>query len=230
MSEKPLLLHSAKTAVLVERRDRPAHHYVRWGALLLGLLCVLVGAADITARLSEGVLGDRAAQVAFAPAAAIGNPALFATTTAATLVPATLSVPSIGVKADVELVGKKADGSMGTPQNFKDVAWYSLGSKPGESGSAVFDGHVNNALTQSGVFSNLSKVQKGDYVSIADAKGKTLVYQVSETKVLTPEADTAVLFATSGPQQIVLITCDGEWVQDEHQFSERLVVIAKPAY
>ncbi len=232
MSEKPLLLHSARTGVLVHRTRRPAHHYLRWAALLIGLLCVLVGAASLTTQLSQNVLGKDAALVAFGPAAALNDPALFAatTTTKGAIVPAVLSIPSIGVKANVEPVGKKADGSMQTPSNFKDAAWYSPGPKPGEPGSAVFDGHVNNALTLPGVFANLAQVKKGDYVSVADAAGKTLVYRVSDVQLVDPSADTAALFASSGASQLVLITCDGEWVRDEHQFNKRLVVFAKPAY
>ncbi len=230
MSEKLLLLHSAKSAVLVREAKRPVRHYVRWGALLIGLVCVLVGAADLTTRLSNGALGKDAGFVAFAPAAALSNPALFATTTAGELVPAQLAIPGLGVKAGVEFVGKKADGSMGTPQDFNNVAWYSLGAKPGTRGSAVFAGHVNNALTKAGVFANLSKIHQGDYVSVADAAGKTLVYKVSSVEEMPADADTSALFAQTGPAQLVLITCDGEWVSSEHQFDKRLVVTAKPAY
>lgn len=233
MSEKFLLLQSAKVGVLVHRTKRPVHHYMRWGVLLIGLLCILVGAADLTTRLAGNSLGTDAGFTAFAPLAALNNPAFApaSTTAIGTIIPATLSVPSLGIRAGVELVGKKADGSMGTPQDFKNVAWYSLGAKPSSTtGSAVFTGHVNNALTQAGVFSNLSKIKKGDYVSLSDASGKTLVYKVSEIMALDPSADTSALFSVSGPAQVVLITCDGEWIQDEHQFNKRLVVVAKSAY
>ncbi len=229
MSEKPLLWHSVNPTATKPRRF--AHHYVRFGALAVGLVCVLIGAADVATRISEGTFGTDAAFIAFAPAAALDNSALLASSTkSGALIPAVLTIPSIGVKAHVEFVGKKTDGSMGTPQNFMDVAWYSLGAKLGEPGSVVFDGHVNNALTQAGAFADLSKVEQGAYISIADAQGKTRVYRVSEINLLDPEADTTSLFATTGPEQVVLITCDGEWLKDEHQFSKRLVVVAKPAY
>ena len=143
MPEKPLLLPSAKTAVWVRPAEGYAH-YVRMGAIGIGLLCVLVGAADVTARLARSAAGDNAALVAFGPAAALQNPGLFATSSLGVLTPARLKIPSLGVNAAVETVGIKADGTMGTPKNFDNVGWYSPGSKPGEEGPAAVAGHVNN--------------------------------------------------------------------------------------
>lgn len=208
---------------------------LRFVATAIGILVVVVGLADVTSRLAQAALGDQALFNAFAPAAAIKPsmvpvPVATASSTGA-LIPARLKVPSLGIDANVEEVGKKADNSMGTPKDFMDVGWWSEGSKPGAPGSAVFDGHVNNALTKAGVFEHLTQIHKGDYITVSDASGKTLVYKVSEIDLYdTNEAPRASIFATSGPQQLVLITCDGEWVQDEHSFDKRLVVIAKPAY
>lgn len=198
--------------------------------MAIGLLCVLYGAADVTSRFASRMVGPDAAFLAFAPAAAIGNPQFMGTSTPGTLVPARLSIPSLGVTAAVESVGTKADGSMGTPSNFKNVGWYSLGVQPGAAGSAVFAGHVNNGLTSSGVFENLSKTKQGDYITVADASGKSLVYRVSSVAEYPANASTANLFATTGPSQIVLVTCDGDWIPAQKTFDKRLVVIAKPAY
>ncbi len=228
MQEKPLLLPSAKTAVLV-RPPRHAH-YVRMGAVGVGLLCVLVGAADIMTHLAHSVAGDNASLVAFGPAVALQDRAIFANSTLGVLVPARLQIPSLGVSAGVETVGKKADGTMGTPQNFDNVGWYSLGAKPGEPGAAVFAGHVNNALMKAGVFENLFKIKKGDYVTVADATGRTKVYRVSTVTEYAANAPTDDFFTTTGPSRVVLITCDGEWVPTDHSFDKRLVVVAEPAY
>jgi LPXTG-site transpeptidase (sortase) family protein len=119
---------------------------------------------------------------------------------------------------------------MGTPQDFRNVAWYSLGGKPGAAGSAVFAGHVNNGLTNSGVFSHLSKVKKGDYITVADETGRTKVYQVSTVTEYAADAPTESLFAATGASQLVLITCDGDWIPSARTFDKRLVVVAKPAY
>jgi LPXTG-site transpeptidase (sortase) family protein len=224
MSEAPLL-HSS----LNPRVTR--------ALVALGIFMVLVGAADVTSRLATAVLGQGAGMIAFAPVAALNDTstygalgALNAATVASTtpLIPARLRIPSIGIDAHVEQVGTKADGSMGTPQNFTDVAWYALGPKPGEAGSAVIAGHVNNALTLPGVFEHLSQVNLGDTVLVSDASGRTLTYVVVSSQTYAVDgAPLNDIFAAAGPSQLVLVSCDGDWVSSQHQFNERLVVVAK---
>ena len=228
MPEKPLLLPSAKTAVWVRPAEGYAH-YVRMGAIGIGLLCVLVGAADVTARLARSAAGDNAALVAFGPAAALQNPGLFATSSLGVLTPARLKIPSLGVNAAVETVGIKADGTMGTPKNFDNVGWYSPGSKPGEEGPAGFAGHVNNGGMRKGVFEKLSKIKTGDYVTVEDAAGRSKIYKVSSVREYPAEAPAGELFAPGGPSRLVLITCDGEWLPAERTFDKRLVVVAEAA-
>ena len=220
MQENHLLLQSAKSGVLVVSAHERRAYYLRLAVVVVGVLCVLVGAADATSRLVNN-MGPDAAFLAFAPAAAINN---------FPIVPARLKIPSLGVNAKVESVGVKADGAMATPSNFDNVAWYSLGAKPGAQGSAVFAGHVNNALLKSGVFERLSQIKNGDYITVEDSAGKALVYKVSSVEEYQPDAPTDALFATTGPSRLVLITCDGEWVPSARSYDKRLVVIAEPAY
>lgn len=227
MYEKPLLLPSVRAAVLVSKPRRSRTHFVRLAAVAIGLFCVMVGTADVASKVSDNVLGGDAAIVAFGPIVALNTTA---STSQDTFVPARLAVPSVGISANVERVGKGADGSMATPSSFTNVGWYAMGARPGEPGSAVFDGHVNNALTTAGVFANLAKVREGDYVTVTDQRGRTLVYKVDRIEELAFDAPTDPIFTTSGPSQLVLITCDGEWVQDSHQFNKRLVVFASLAY
>ncbi|MSR70494.1 class F sortase [Candidatus Kaiserbacteria bacterium] len=232
MHEKHLLLPSAKTVVLVQRPSpRSGGRYLRYFVIGVGLLCVIAGAADVSSRFARATFGEDAAFVAFAPAVALDNRvAPTATSTPGVLVPARLRIPALGVSAGVEVVGKKADGSMGTPKNFDNVSWYSLGSKPGQAGSAVFAGHVNNALMKPGVFEHLSQLKKGDYVTVDDAEGHSKVYRVYSVETYEQGADTAALFATTGAEQLVLITCDGDWVPAAKTFDRRLVIVARPAY
>ncbi|MDB5225140.1 MAG: sortase [Candidatus Adlerbacteria bacterium] len=228
MQDKPLLLLHARSA----DSDPAWALWLRRVAVVIGILMVVIGLADVSSRLAQAVAGDGALFDAFAPAAAL-KPAVVpeASASSTALAPARLKVPSLGIDAVVEEVGKKADGSMGTPRDFMKVGFYAPGAKPGAAGSAVMAGHVNNALTEAGVFAHLSQIQKGDYVTVSDAAGRTLVYQVAELRLFdADEAPAASLFATSGPSQLVLITCEGEWIESERGFDKRLVVIAKPAY
>ncbi len=238
MLKKLLQLFSAKS---VTTHSSPRHHvWIRYVATAFGLFVVLVGAASVMTNLAHSTLGGNAAGSIFGPAIAITNPSALAslqgvsithdsaTSSSATpITPARLLIPSIGVDANVEQVGKKADGSMGTPQTFGDVAWYALGAKPGEPGNAVIDGHVNNALTTAGVFAHLSQVTIGDKVTVVDAAGKSLSFVVTKTQTITDTtAQDTNIFSTTGPSGLVLITCQGDWVSSQHTYSERLVVFA----
>jgi LPXTG-site transpeptidase (sortase) family protein len=228
MYEKPLLLSPAKSGVLVPASVSRTH----LALFVVGAIVVLVGAADIASRVAHSVLGDAAGAAAFGPAISIVDPsATGAAATSIALVPARLRIPVIGVDTVVEQVGQKTDGTMGTPTKFGEVAWYAPGSKPGAPGNAVFAGHVDNALTTAGVFEHLSQLKVGDYITVADAKGKTVVYKVASSKAYAAaDAPVAQIFATSGPSGLVLITCTGDWVTSQKQFDQRLVVVATPAY
>ncbi len=240
MSKEPLLLPSAKSVVVL--RPRPISPWWRRSAIIAGLLVVVVGASDAMTRLGDRVLDGNAAFFAFAPAAIIADPSLLeaitGTTTSATanpavaqpVVPERIRIPAIGVSASVEAVGRKGDGAMATPKKFSDVAWYSPGAKPGGAGNAVFAGHVNNAISTAGVFAQLHAVKKGDSIIVEGTHGERLQYKVSEMQ--TYPADTAPaeeIFKTTGPSQIVLITCDGEWDSLAHSYTKRLVLVARLA-
>jgi LPXTG-site transpeptidase (sortase) family protein len=224
MSEKPLLLHSAKMGVVFE--ESKTHPYVAWLLTAAGIFVVLVGLTNVVVRFSAQLHAqDDIVQTAFAPLGSLSLQQTVASTTP--LTPARLSIPSIGVRADVEQVGKKPDGSMATPSSFETVGWYKLGARPGQEGNAVIAGHVNNALTKAGVFEHLSDVVVGDTISVSDTSGRTLTYVVTQTaQYKTDEAPTDIFTAT-GPTQLVLITCDGQWDADAHSYDKRFVVYAE---
>ena len=198
---------------------------------MLGIFVVLVGAADLCTRVSKAALGEDAALQIFGPVGVAQLAEGAATSTArGPFVPARLKVPALGVDALVEQVGRKADGTMGAPQKFNEVAWYALGGKPGGEGNAVFAGHINNGLTTAGVFEHLAKIHLGDYITVEDEAGKTLIYKVSDIQQYpVEEAPATTIFSASGPSHLVLITCDGQWVPEKKTFDKRLVVFAAPA-
>lgn len=226
MSDKPLLPLSVNSGNLTYTNSRGW----RIAVMTVGIFVLLFGAADVTTRIAHSVFGSNASLYSFAPAVALlGTYNADNTSASATpLVPVRLLVPAIGVDAAVEQVGKKEDGSMGTPTKFGNVGWYALGSAPGQPGNAVIDGHVNNALTKAGVFEHLSQLALGDTVTVVNASGTQMSFIV--TKVEEYPADTAPaasIFTTTGPPGLVLITCDGDWVQSARSFDKRLVVFAR---
>ena len=225
MSEKPSALSLAKFDIFSHHKSTT--RYFRLLCITVGALVVLIGLAEITSQLAAAALGPNAAFSAFAPVSALQETSVVSLATTTPLIPSTLSIPAIGVNANVEQVGTNAAGNVGTPHTFGDVAWYMLGPKPGEPGNAIIDGHVNNALTTAGVFEHLSDLKMGDAVILSDGTGRTLVYTVTKVKKYSDtNAPLPDIFSTSGPSQLVLITCDGQWLDSAHSFDQRLVVYA----
>lgn len=141
--------------------------------------------------------------------------------------PKRLRVPSLGINAFVRAVGVNGEGNMATPGNFTDVGWYKYGAVPGFLGSAVMDGHVDNALALDGVFKHLQDLKPGDEIFVDTASSTELRFVVEEVALYAaPEVPTDRLFNAKDASRLNLITCAGDWVKDEKGYDKRLVVYA----
>jgi len=193
----------------------------------VGLGVVLFGAHDLFVKVETYSLAS-ARKLPLTETTGVATTSPSFRLSAPALRPSEITLPAIGVKASIVEVGKDATGAMATPKKFNEVAWYGLGAKPGEAGNAVFAGHVNNALTQSGVFQHLVLLATGDEVLVSDGAGDTLTFIVTHLEDYTEdEAPREEIFSILGPSGIVLITCAGEWNQRAHSYDKRLVVYAR---
>ncbi len=144
------------------------------------------------------------------------------------IVPVRIDIDAIGVHAKVQEVGKNAKGEMAAPSDYKTVAWYAPGTRPGAPGSAAFAGHLNNSLSSAGVFANLDKLRVGDLVVITDAQGKKRTFSIIASEIYpADQPPDELIFATYGPSHVALITCDGAWNKGKKSYDERLVMFAK---
>jgi sortase A len=142
--------------------------------------------------------------------------------------PDRLIIGKLGVNAYVQHVGIARSGNMAVPSNYKDVAWYKLGSKPGEAGNAVIAGHLDNSIGLGGVFKDLHKLVTGDLIEVRDADGTVHKYRVTTTKSYDYNtANTDEVFIGSEKPQLVLITCSGSWISSQRSYAERFVVFAE---
>jgi LPXTG-site transpeptidase (sortase) family protein len=143
--------------------------------------------------------------------------------------PVRLKIPRIGVDSAVESVGVTSKGAMDTPRVPEDVAWYKLGTYPGEIGSAVITGHYgawkNGAKS---VFDNLHELKVGDKISIEDENGNIINFIVKEIKNFDPNANSFEVFSSSdGKAHLNLITCEGSWNKEVKSYSQRRVVFTE---
>lgn len=134
-----------------------------------------------------------------------------------------LQIPKISVDASIETVGLKANGEMGVPKNPNNVAWYQAGPRPGEEGSSVLSGHYDSVKGKA-VFFNLSKLRRGDTLSVYDTNGKLLNFIVREIKVYDKDADASQIFFSKNGIHLNLITCGGAWDKETKSYAKRIVV------
>jgi len=140
--------------------------------------------------------------------------------------PSRLKIPAIGVDASLESVGLVGGGQMGVPVVPANAAWFDLGPRPGEVGSAVIDGHFGIwANGQTSVFDNLYKLRKGDQLTVEDQNGAKIAFVVTELRIYDQNQDATDVFSSiDGQAHLNLITCEGVWNRLKQSFPSRLVV------
>jgi LPXTG-site transpeptidase (sortase) family protein len=141
--------------------------------------------------------------------------------------PARLIIPSLAINAGVQYLGINAKGNMMAPSNFTDVGWYKFGPAPGQDGSAVIDGHVDNGLGLAGVFKYLDNISVGDDIYVQTKKGTKLHFVVSDVESYPyTDAPSATIFSRKGNPTLTLITCEGVWVRGGDTYDHRLVIFS----
>ncbi|HEY8992941.1 MAG TPA: class F sortase [Candidatus Microsaccharimonas sp.] len=139
--------------------------------------------------------------------------------------PVQLTIDGIHVSAPVNAVGLAKNGDMDIDSNATQVAWYKLGPKPGEEGSAVIAGHYGWLDGVPSVFNDLNKLSKGDRISTTGDDGAIKTFAVTRTAIYSPDRDATDVFRSDdGKAHLNLITCQGTWVNSAHTYTERLVV------
>lgn len=143
------------------------------------------------------------------------------------IIPATIEIPAINVKAQIEQVGTLKDGRMDVPKDPDNVGWYEPGTLPGAPGNAVLAGHVDD-LTSPAVFYDLHKLKNGDKIFVTDTEGQTLTFEVYDQKTF-PRLDAPIeeIFGFSFASTLNLITCSGDYDPKTTERAERTVIYTK---
>ena len=140
--------------------------------------------------------------------------------------PRYLSIEKLGIKnARVLSVGTTSAGQLGTPVGIFDVGWYTESSKPGTGGAMLMDGH-NGGPTMDGVFKHLPDLASGDIIKIERGDGAIFNYRVVENLTFSiSDANTnmSMMFfsAEPGVEGLNLITCTGQWSQQQRTYLSR---------
>ncbi|MFE0412759.1 class F sortase [Streptomyces tendae] len=127
--------------------------------------------------------------------------------------PDRVRIPAIGVDAPLTGLGLTGTGSLDVPPaERKNLAgWYEAGTTPGETGTAIVAGHVDNAEGPA-VFYRLGALEKGAEIEIDRRDGGVAVFTVDAVEVYAADAfpDEKVYGAADRPE-LRVITCGGPY-------------------
>ncbi|MFE5491682.1 class F sortase [Streptomyces virginiae] len=122
-----------------------------------------------------------------------------------------IRIPTISVDAPVMTVGLDAEGWIDAPppQDRNLAGWYLNGISPGQRGSAVIVGHVDNAQGPA-VFYGLGSVKPGNHIEVERYDGRTAVFEVYGVEVFSKDAfPGARVYGDTGHAELRVITCGG---------------------
>ncbi|MCW2701074.1 MAG: peptidase sortase [Blastococcus sp.] len=144
--------------------------------------------------------------------------------------PVSISIPSIDVRSDLLTLGANSDGTLQVPQpgpDYDKAAWFEGSPRPGETGPAVIEGHVDSAENGPSVFYALGALTAGDRIEVARADGSTVAFRVDDVRVV-PKDDfpTFEVYGNTDGPELRLITCGGPFDGASGHYEDNVVVFA----
>ncbi|MGV2921566.1 class F sortase [Streptomyces alfalfae] len=141
--------------------------------------------------------------------------------------PERLRIPAIGVDTPLMGLGLTRQGSLDVPPpERKNLAgWYEAGTTPGERGTAVVAGHVDNKEGPA-VFYQLGALRRGTTIEVERRDSSVAVFTVDANEVYDADAfpDDKVYGAAPRPE-LRVITCGGRYSK-ETGYQGNVVVFA----
>lgn len=147
-------------------------------------------------------------------------------TLSASVTPALLEIPAIGVRSDLIGLQVQDDRTLEVPDRGEDIGWYSPDSDPEGGHPTVFVAHLDTPDGPA-AFWGLTELEPGDQVRVTDAAGQLRVYRVD--RVADHPVDDFPTLDVYGPvtgDEIRLLTCNGEFDAVRQQYDQNRVVYA----
>ena len=140
--------------------------------------------------------------------------------------PRYLTIERLGIRnARILAMGINEKSELDTPRNIFDVGWYESSGKPGQGGTMMIDGH-NGGPHVHGVFKDLPSLVVGDVIKVERGDGLVFTYKVVENKAV-PLAESNAYMAEAakspekGKESVTLISCTGEWSDQQQTYLSR---------
>jgi|SRR5450631_2268645 hypothetical protein len=142
---------------------------------------------------------------------------------AADLVPVSLRIPVLGVSVSLSTLGLNADKSPQVPTNYEQPGWYKLGPAPGQVGSAVILGHVDDKKGPA-VFYRLQTLKAGDKVDVSLTDGSVVHFVVKTVEMyLKAKFPSHKVYGSHGYSGLQLVTCGGKFDSDTGHYLSNVV-------
>ena len=127
----------------------------------------------------------------------------------------------------VRAVGLEEDGQLVVP-NETEIGWYRYGATAGRPGATVLAAHVSWNKT-TGPFFELGSMEPGDEVSMTLDNGTERRYSVTERTMYDKnDLPRDRIWRTTGDEELVLITCGGDFNPEIRRYRQNIVVYAAP--
>ncbi|WP_246465057.1 sortase domain-containing protein [Ruania alkalisoli] len=128
--------------------------------------------------------------------------------------PTVVSVPVIGVEAELMDLGLQENGLIEVPPyNLgSPPGWYVHSPTPGEIGPSVILGHRNGIEGGPGIFADLPQVEIGDSIEVMREDGSVATFTIYRTELFDKSREgfpTLEVYGNTDEAEIRLITCDG---------------------
>ncbi|SBT41067.1 class F sortase [Micromonospora auratinigra] len=142
--------------------------------------------------------------------------------------PVRITIPRIGVDADLVPIATDGRGSLEVPPlDHPELAgWYRPGPSPGEAGNAVVVGHVDSQRGPA-VFFELGRLRPGDTVRVTRADGRTAAFTVDGVGAYPKSRfPTERVYGAGADARLRLITCGGRFDPRTGNYPDNIVVFA----
>jgi hypothetical protein len=143
--------------------------------------------------------------------------------------PVSVEIPAIGVHSVLLRLGVTRNGAMQVPplqRRPSAAAWYKYSVTPGQIGTSVIEGHVDNDQGPA-VFFRLGALRPGDTVKVRLADGITAVFRVTGVRqYLKSRFPAKTVYRATHFAALRLITCGGVFDDASGSYLSSTVVFA----
>lgn len=98
---------------------------------------------------------------------------------------------------------------------------------PGAPGDALIAGHVDSAAAGEGALFHLDRLAPGATVTVVGSNGQATTWRVSSSAVVLPKQVVEhMMWPTSGPPTITIVTCGGPFDRASGHYEDNVLVDA----